>query len=602
MIQKMIDMKLLAFAGRSQRYIKKTVAAKLVTLIGNIGFAFCMAMLWSRLLAVGTNGRTAIDGLTDTAGAVDGAAMAASLLPWFIGLAASLLFRHFGIRYSQYCTSMLVGEVKCTLRHSLFSKIVGLGAGYANHIGRAELLQTAVEGVEQLETYFGGYVPQFFFCLAADVVLGAALFPFHPQAALVLFIMAPLIPLLLMMMLKKVRVVQKRYWDSYANVGSLFLDSIQGLTTLKIFGSDHEQALKIDRYAEQFRRKTMRLLSMQLNSITLINLVAYGSTAAATIITLYRLRDGQLSLFSAVLTILIAAEFFLPMRSLTSLFHVAMTGVTVADRMQVLLALPEDGRFDSCTISDGQIRVRDLDFAYTEGQPVLKGVTMTARPRQLTAIVGPSGCGKSTLSKVLTGQLSILPQQLLIDDVDVAAVSTKALYQTITLITHNAFLFEGTVRDNLLMGNESADDEMLIEVLRAVSLWDFLETQAGLDTLVASGGNNLSGGQAQRLGLARGLLHDTPIYLFDEVTSSVDVESEDVIMAVIHRLARQKTVLVISHRLESIREAEQIVVMDQGRVVENGRHDELLAGDGLYRKLYLEQQSLEAYRKGGEPV
>lgn len=602
MIQKMIDMKLLSFAGQSQKYIGKTVAAKLLTLIGNIGFAFCMAALWSRLLEAGLDGGTVIGDLTDATESVEGAALFTELLPWLIGLAASLLLRHGGIRYSQYCTSILVGEVKTTLRRSLFTKVVNLGAGYAHHIGRAELLQTAVEGVEQLETYFGGYVPQFFFCLAADVVLGAVLFPFHPQAALLLFVMAPLIPLLLMMMLKKVRVVQKRYWDSYANVGSLFLDSIQGLTTLKIFGSDQEQAVKIDRYAEQFRRKTMRLLSMQLNSITLINLVAYGSTAAAAILTLYHLRDGHISLFSAVLTVLIAAEFFLPMRSLTSLFHVAMTGVTVAERMQALLALPEDERTDDCVVTDGEIRVNGLDFSYEEGQTVLKSINMTARPQQMTAIVGASGCGKSTLSKIITGQLPILPGQLYIDGVDVAQVSTTALYRTVTLITHNAFLFAGTVRENLLMGNENAGDQELIEVLKAVALWDFLETQAGLDTLVLSGGTNLSGGQAQRLGLARGLLHDTPIYLFDEVTSSVDVESEDVIMAVIHRLARQKTVLVISHRLESIREAGQIVVMDQGQAIESGTHEDLLAGGGLYHRLYMEQQRLEAYRKGGEPV
>ncbi len=582
MIHKMIDMTILSFAGKSLTYIKKTVLAKLVTLVGNIGFAFSLAAIWSGLLAG------------------DLSSGSLYLIRHLVALGASLLLRHIGIRYSQYCAAVLVGEVKCSLRTALFAKLIGLGAGYARHISRAELLQTAVEGVEQLETYFGGYVPQFFFCFAADVILGLALAPFHPQAALLLGVMSPLIPLLLMLMLKKVRLVQNRYWDSYANVGRLFLDSIQGLTTLKIFGSDEEQAEKIDERAEQFRRKTMRLLSMQLNSITLINLVAYGSTAAAVILSLRSFQSGQIGLFSALLTVIIAAEFFLPMRSLTSLFHVAMTGVTVADRMKELLALPTEEAIEPVELNGKDLRIEKLHFSYEPGQPTLCDISLQAEPGRMTAIVGPSGCGKSTLSRLLTGQLRAEPGQIRIGGVDAATVSTAALYRAVTLITHNAFLFEGSVRDNLLMGNETATDEQLINVLRKVELWSLFEADCGLDSQVAAAGANLSGGQAQRLGLARGLLHDSPYYIFDEVTSSVDAESEDVIMEVIRRLAETKTVLVISHRLESVKEAGRIVVLERGRLTGIGSHQELMAAGGLYAALYLEQQQLEAYRNGGQ--
>ena len=386
------------------------------------------------------------------------------------------------------------------------------------------------------------------------------------------------------------------------NVGTLFLDSLQGLTTLKIYGTDEKREEEIAKMSEEFRVETMRVLKMQLLSIAVINWIIYAGTIFAIITSIKLFIDGSLALFPMLFIFMLAPEFFIPMRTLTSLFHVAMTGVSAAENIISFIDSPERNLIgDKEFKNEREFKVSNLSFTYPDGTQSLKDINMTFKKGNLTAVVGHSGCGKSTLVSVLAGELKSNENEIFVDDIDIHNINLEDKVKNILKITHDSHIFSGTVRDNLSMANENLSDETMIEVLKTVKLWDIFSKAKGLDTVLESQGKNLSGGQAQRVALARALLYDASVYIFDEATSNIDIESEEIILNIIHSLAKEKTVIYISHRLPAIKNADCIYVMDKGRVIESGKHNDLYAKKELYHNMYKHQEELETYlTKRGE--
>ena len=490
-------------------------------------------------------------------------------------------------------------SVKRTLRGKIYEKLLRLGSSYTDHVPTAEVVQLAGEGVEQLETYFGSYLPQFFYALLAPLTLFAVVSRISMKVAVVLLVCVPLIPVAIVVVQKIAKRLLAGYWGQYAKLGDSFLENLQGLTTLKIYQADEQRHQEMREEAEHFRVVTMKVLSMQLNSIIVMDLVAYGGAALGILLAVLELAAGHIEFAGCLCIILLSADFFLPMRQLGSFFHVAMNGMAASDKIFRLLDLPEEA--SKAAVPQGStIECRDLHFAYTQDKEILHGVDMNFPEGSFTALVGASGCGKSTVASILMGRSKGYAGSVTIGGCELNTVSEAALMRTITLVSHNSYLFKGTVRDNLLMGKPDADDAVLWQALEQVRLADFIRANGGLDMALTEGSTNLSGGQRQRLAIARALLHDTPVYIFDEATSNIDVESENDIMALVHRMAHTKTIILISHRLANVTEADNIIVMEQGNVAQTGMHAELLASGGAYKALWDGQQALESITKGGD--
>ena len=406
------------------------------------------------------------------------------------------------------------------------------------------------------------------------------------------------IPLSLYIILNKVKKIQKKYFAKYMNVGTLFLDSLQGLTTLKIYGTDEKREEEIAKMSEEFRIETMKVLKMQLLSIAVINWIIYAGTILAIVTSVKLFLNESLGLFPMLFIFMLAPEFFIPMRTLTSLFHVAMTGVSAAENIISFIDSPERNNNGNKEFkNENEIKVSKLNFSYPDGTQSLKDIDMSFKKGNLTAVVGHSGCGKSTLVSVLSGELKSKENEIFVDNVDIQNIKIEDKIKNIFKITHDSHIFSGTVRENLSMANENLSDETMIEVLKKVKLWGVLS----LDTILESQGKNLSGGQAQRVALARALLYDASVYIFDEATSNIDIESEEIILNIIYSLSKEKTVIYISHRLPAIKNADCIYVMDKGKVIESGKHIKLCAKKGLYYEMYKHQEELETYlTKRGE--
>lgn len=489
-------------------------------------------------------------------------------------------------------------SVKRTLRGKIYEKLLCLGSSYTNHVPTAEVVQLAGEGVEQLETYFGSYLPQFFYALLAPLTLFAVVSRISMKVAVALLVCVPLIPVAIVVVQKIAKRLLAGYWGQYAKLGDNFLENLQGLTTLKIYQADEQRHQEMREEAEHFRVVTMKVLSMQLNSIIVMDLVAYGGAALGILLAVLELAAGHIEFAGCLCIILLSADFFLPMRQLGSFFHVAMNGMAASDKIFRLLDLPED--VEKVVIPHGSaIECRDLHFGYTQDKEILHGVNITFPKGSFTALVGASGCGKSTIASILMGRSKGYAGSVTIGGCELSTVSEAALMQTITLVSHNSYLFKGTVRDNLLMGKPDAEDAVLWQALEQVRLADFIRANGGLDMALTEGASNLSGGQRQRLAIARALLHDTPVYIFDEATSNIDVESENDIMTLVHQLAHTKTIILISHRLANVTEADNIIVLEQGNVAQTGTHAELAASGGAYKVLWDGQQALESITKGG---
>ena len=489
-------------------------------------------------------------------------------------------------------------NVKHRLRTMIYDKLMKLGSSYHKEFQSSEIVQLSTEGVEQLEIYFGKYVPQFFYSMLAPVTLFVIVGTMSIKVAVILLICVPLIPISIVAVQKFAKKMLAKYWGTYTQMGDSFLECLQGLTTLKIYQADGHYAKKMDEEAEVFRKVTMRVLVMQLNSISIMDLVAYGGAALGAILSILEYQKGAVTLSQCFFMIMISAEFFLPLRLLGSFFHIAMNGNAAADKIFKLLDYDKNHNSNVKMISldkDFTIRGNNIHFGYEEDE-VLKGVDFKLEPG-LTALVGESGCGKSTLSSLLMRNIAPNAGEIYIGEANLQQLDEKVLYRNITRIRHDSYLFAGTIRQNLLMGKENATEEELWQVLQKVHLMDFVKENGGLDYEIKEKASNLSGGQKQRLALARALLHDSQVYIFDEATSNVDVESENAIMEVVTELAKEKRVLIISHRLANVISADCIYVIKDGKIAEQGKQKSLIEENGYYASLFNKQQELEQFGK-----
>lgn len=510
----------------------------------------------------------------------------------------ALVLRFFCDRQASYASYKASVDVKGILREKIYGKLLKLGASYRESVATSEVVQMAAEGVEQLETYFGKYLSQLFYSLLAPITLFAILSFVNIKASLVLLLCVPLIPISIVAVQKLAKKLLNKYWGIYTELGDSFLENLQGLTTLKIYQADKDKAVEMDEESQRFRRITMKVLTMQLNSTSVMDIIAYGGAAVGMIVTLSEFARGNVGLGGALMMILLASEFFIPLRLLGSFFHIAMNGMAASDKIFALLDLPEtEEKGIQLEDTDTSIKLEGVQFSYEKDRDILKDISMEFSPGTLTSLVGTSGCGKSTIAGILMGRNKGYKGSITIQGKELREISEKSLMAHITLVSHNSYLFKGTIRDNLRMGKAEATEKEMYQVLEKVNLLGFLKAQQGLDTVVMEKGSNFSGGQCQRLALARALLHDTPVYILDEATSNIDMESEEMIMEVIRELAKTKTILLISHRLANVVVSQRIYMLQKGKVVQWGTHKELMTEGGAYEKLYCYQSELEAYGK-----
>ncbi|MSS62693.1 ABC transporter ATP-binding protein/permease [Velocimicrobium porci] len=498
--------------------------------------------------------------------------------------------------------------VKEKIRTLIFNKMIRIGTRYSENKSTSEIVQISTEGVEQLEIYFGNYIPQFFYSILAPLTLFFVVGTMSIKVAGILLLCVPFIPISIVAVQKFAKKLLKKYWGTYTELGDSFLESLQGLTTLKIYNADERYAKKMDKEAERFRKVTMRVLIMQLNSISIMDLIAYGGSAIGIILSLKLFQQNLLSIEHCFFIIMVSAEFFLPLRLLGSFFHIAMNGNAAADRIFAFLDEEEakNGRVEADALTGKDILIQNVDFAYPfskekeeqkrEKKQILKKVSMKIPENNFIAIVGESGCGKSTVASLLTGEYSADKGKVTLGGIPITELSMQTKNKLITRVNHINYLFQGSVRENLKMGNQEASDEQMEEILKQVQLYSFIKKHGGLDMLLKENGANLSGGQRQRLSLAIALLHDSDIYIFDEATSNIDVESENLIMEIIIGLAKKKTVILITHRLFNAKSADKIYVMEKGKIVQTGIENELIKEEGIYKKLYEQQSELEDYR------
>ena len=510
-------------------------------------------------------------------------------------IAVTVIARFFTTKYAIRMSYLASRTVKRVMRERIYGKLLRLGTSYREHVTTAELVQESVEGVEQLESYFGQYVPQFFYAFMAPIML-FFLFGFGGswKVAAVLLICVPLIPGAIMMVQKIAKRILSKYWGQYTKLGSTFLENLQGMTTLKTYQADEFKNIEMNRESENFRRVTMAVLTMQLNSVTIMDLVAYGGAALGILLAVRAFLAGQLGLANVVFMILLSADFFLPMRRLGSYFHVAMNGMAASDKIFAFLSEDEPAE-KSEQASGGGIELRNVRFSYDADREILRDVDIRIPENGFVGIVGESGSGKSTVASLMMGRNTVASGELLVGGRNINTISEDSLMRHITYVGTGSVFFKGTVRENLLLAKPEAADDELWQVLTDCALADFLRGENELDTELLENAGNLSGGQKQRLALARAILHDSPVYIFDEATSNIDVESEEAILAQIRRLSGSKTVVMITHRLANVVNADTVFVLDGGRVSEHGTHEELIGKNGVYAKLWRTQSALENY-------
>lgn len=500
---------------------------------------------------------------------------------------------YFGKLGSTY--SFKAGKnIKAKLRCDIYEKVLLLNNHYNEVISTASLTQLMSEGVEQLEIYFGKYLPQFFYSMLAPVTLFIVLGQVEFKAALVLFICVPLIPLSIVLVQKFAKRLLGKYWGLYGNLAERFLDNVRGLTTLKGYRGDQSKHIEMNEEAQRFRNITMKVLVMQLNSISIMDLVAYGGAALGIIISLYSYQVGSINLGQTFMMIMLSAEFFIPLRLLGSFFHIAMNGNAASEKIFRLLdvAIINDKNLEIEDINE--IEINDLSFGY-DVEMVLKNVSLKINQPGIYGIVGSSGSGKSTLAKLLMGYYDNYQGKITYNNKQINKIKHYSLMEQITMVEHDPYIFAGTVRSNLLDGNCNSSDAMMIDVLKKVRLWNYFARINGLDSEIEERGNNLSGGQKQRLSLARALLHDTKVYIFDEATSNIDIESEEIIMKLIEQMQDEKIVILISHRLASVENCKCNYVFSHGKLIGYGNHDKLMKENKEYQNLVNAQKEIENY-------
>ncbi|MGO5074572.1 ABC transporter ATP-binding protein/permease [Clostridium sporogenes] len=538
-------------------------------------------------------------------------------------LVISILIIRFicNIYYSKF-SYLSSGKSRSTLRELIYKKLLDLGPNYNKTYSTSTIVQLTGEGVETLENYFGRYLPQFFYSMLAPITLFFILSFISIKVALILIICVPLIPISIVCIMKIAKKIFRNYWNIYSDLGETFLENLQGLTTLKIFNRDEERHEKMNKDAENFRRITMKVLSMQLNSINVMDLIAFGGAALGSIVALNEFKNGNVSLGGVLIIILLSSEFFIPLRLLGSFFHVSMNGIAASEKIFKLLDSEVENeqssfkkdlrsykdldnnllRNEQCSFKSMEeknkkisIKLENVDFGYDKHRKVLNNVNLSMNNGEFVAIVGESGSGKSTIASLILKYYGIDKGNIKINNLEYKYISFKDICKKISLISTNSYIFNGTILENLLMAKKDATKEEIERALKVANLFDFVEALPnGLKTKVGEGGSLLSGGQKQRLALARTILGNTDMIIFDEATSNIDVESEDKIWQAIYKLSKEKTILVISHRLANVKNADKIYVLDKGKVVEKGSHIDLYEQGSYYYDMLTKQQALEA--------
>ena len=571
----MIDKNLLRLLGNNKKYIFYCVGLMVLGLFANVSIT--ASICWAINLAIQYDEYSdgAIIFLTPAVCAVLGIAV-------------------------RYITSRLVGNLKDTLgrkakkdlRERVYNKIVKLGVRSTDGMSMAGLTQVSMEGVEQLDLYYSSYIPQFFYSMLAPFILFGITVGIEWRVSLVLLCCVPLIPLSIVAVSKWAKRIFAKYWGKYTSMGDSFLDSVQGLKELKIFKADEAQHVKMNETSEDFRKITMKVLVMQLASTTIMDLVAYGGAGLGIAMALLSVRYWGLSPVSALFLILVAVDFFLPLRAFGSAFHIAMNGASAGKKILSLLEQP-DPVWGSEAVADTEIKVDGVTFSYDGKRDVLKNVTMSFPTRGMTSIVGESGCGKSTIVNMLFGAFRPKSGAVTVGGKSLESLARESYYSHLAVVSYNTYIFNETVRANFMLANKNVTDEEIYAVLEKVNLLDFIHENGGLDKVITEDAANISGGQKQRLALAVNLVADKAIYVFDEATSNIDIESEAIIMANIKELSKSKSVIVISHRLANVVPSDLIYYMESGELIESGTHDELMTKNNGYAKLYTTQKNLE---------
>lgn len=576
----MIKTRLVGLLSHAKKYIVYTILWQWAALLSQVLAVFSIADLLEKVVYQNV-----------TTAAVKGTVLTLILV---------VLIRFICERMGARSSYLACVDVKRILREKIYEKMLKLGASYNEQVSSSEVVQVSTEGVEQLETYFGKYLPQLFYSLISPLTLFIILCRVSLKASVILLICVPLIPISIVAVQKIAKKLLNKYWSIYTGLGDSFLENLQGLTTLKIYQADQQKADEMDAESQNFRRITMKVLTMQLNSTSVMDIVAYGGAAVGMAVAVSEFLKGNISVAGTLCIVLLASEFFLPLRLLGSFFHIAMNGMAASDKIFKILDLPEPEAGDRI-LPDGtlDISLKDVHFGYEKEREILKGISLELSSGSFVSLVGESGCGKSTIAGILSGKNRGYSGEIQIEGIPLSDINEAELMKKVVLVRHNSYLFKGTVEENLQMAKPDASETQMKAVLEKVNLLGFLETQEGLQTKLLEKAGNLSGGQCQRLVIARALLADGAVYIFDEATSNIDVESEELIMKVIHEIARTKTVLLISHRLANVVDSDQIYFLKDGEIKEGGKHEELMRMNGAYRHLYESQMALENYGKEG---
>ena len=571
----MIDKKLLALLGDNKKYIFYAVGLMIVGLFANLAItaSICYAIQYAaEYTSSGSNAQGFI-------------------LPAVIVIIAMAI---------RYVTSRIIGDLKDTLgrnvkkdlRQKIYDKIIKLGVRTTDNMSMAGLTQLSMEGVEQLDLYYSAYIPQFFYAMIAPIILFIVTVRINWAVALVLLACVPLIPMSIIAVSRYAKKIFAKYWGKYTSMGDSFLDSVQGLKELKIFQADAAQNIKMNETSEEFRKITMKVLVMQLASTTIMDMVAYGGAGLGIALTIHAVVNGSLSAYAALFLILVAVDFFLPLRAFGSAFHIAMNGASAGNKILSLLAQP-DPVWGNETVASTEITVKDVTFSYDGKRDVLKHASMNFGPTGMYAIVGESGSGKSTVVNLLLGAYHPQQGSILVGNKRLETLSRDAYYSHISVVSYNTYIFNETIRQNFMLAKSNVTDEEIYNALKKVNLYNFTIDNGGLDKVITEDAANISGGQKQRLALAINLVANKDIYIFDEATSNIDIESEAIIMNNIKELSKEKSVIVISHRLANVIAADTIYYIEDGEVKEHGTHEELMNMHEGYAKLYTTQKNLE---------
>lgn len=575
----MIKKRLIYLLKDSKKYIVYDILFKLLGLFSQIIMVFTITRVIEKSMFLN---------LTNT-----------DILMFFIVFCLVLFIRVFSDKMSTRCSYLASCDVKIILRKKIYEKLLKLGTSYRQKVSTAEVVQITTEGVEQLEVYFGKYLPQFFYSMIAPVILFIVLSFISFKVSVILLIFVPLIPLSIVMVAKIAKKLLSKYWNTYTGLGDSFLENLQGLTTLKIYRADEDRSIKMDKEATKFRKVTMKVLIMQLNSISVMDIVAFGGASIGMILSVIEVINKNITFSNALMIILLASDFFIPVRLLGSFFHISMNAMAACDKIFYLLDLEEmkNGK-KVCDEKNMQIEFSNVSFSYDEKRDILKNINLTFNKNKITSLVGKSGSGKSTIANIISGKIKNFKGDIFISKIKLLDIDEKNLLKNITIVSHNSYIFKGTVRENLLMADENLTDFQMNKALKQVNLFDFLQRENGLDTKILEKGSNFSGGQLQRLAIARAILKNSSVYIFDEATSNIDSESEKMIMKVIFELAKEKTIILISHKLSNVIYSDNIYFIEDGEIVASGKHKELLEKNKDYKKLYDLQYELENYKKG----